>query len=75
MIKLNSQGVRALLRSQEIYDHIESMTKNVRDKCGDGYESSVVVGKNRVIGSVITATSGAIKDNSNNNTLLKRVKE
>lgn len=75
MIRLNTAGVRALLRSEDVYNHIESMTKNVRDKCGDGYEASVVVGRNRVIGSVITATGSAMRDNSNNNTLLKRVKE
>lgn len=41
--------------------------------CGDGYEASVKKGKNRVRGSVITATPAAMQDNATNNTLMNNL--
>ena len=45
-----------------------------QNRCGDGYEMTTHVGKNRVNASVHAKTIKARKDNSKNNTLLKAMR-
>lgn len=72
--KLNSAGVRNLLRSQEMQTVIEGKVSEIQGRCGNGYEQEVKVGRKRVYGQVYTDTIRAKKDNAKNNTLLKAVR-
>lgn len=72
-IVLNSTGVRALLKSNEIANVCDEIASNVLARCGDGYERDSYIGKNRVNAMVYASTYQAKKDNLENNTLLKAV--
>lgn len=73
-IKLNRKGVRNLLRSESMEAVISEHAQRIKNRCGDGYEMDTMVGKTRVNASVRTKSREAVKDNSNNNTLLKAVR-
>lgn len=65
--ELNRQGVRELLKSQEMTDVLVGYAGQVASVAGAGYD--VHVGSNRVNVSVVTRE--AEQDNLDNNTLLK----
>lgn len=70
--KLNSAGVRDLLRSQEAMAVCKTYADAVLSRTGgEGYEVTTYVGVNRVNASVHAETFEARKDNAENNTLLK----
>lgn len=73
-VELNSDGVRELLRSQEIMAECRAHAQAIASRAGDGYTVSTYTGVNRVNASVMAATPEAIKDNIKNNTLLKAVR-
>lgn len=73
-IELNSAGIRALLRSEEMKEACQAQASAVAKRCGTGYESDSYVGKGRVNCSVYPATPKANRDNLRNNTLLKALK-
>lgn len=71
-IRLLSNGISELLKSAEMQAEITKAAGEISSRAGDGYE----VGNMRIRGdraaiSVYAATSDAIKDNSDNNTLLR----
>ena len=70
-IKLNSSGVRALLKSPEIASACEKVAKAEAANLGDAYKTDVYRGRNRVNVSIYTEDPEAIADNLKNNTLLK----
>ena len=72
-IKLNYAGVGELLKSQEIADTVKEVAEQVAARSGDGYTTDVYQAGTRVIASVFTETEEAMKDNLENNTLLKAV--
>ena len=72
--QLNRSGVRELLRSDELMAECSNHAKRIHSRCGDGYEMTTHVGKNRVNASVHAKTIKARKDNSKNNTLLKAMR-
>lgn len=72
-IELNSAGVRALLKSQEMMDLVSGIAYSAQNRLTSGYEVSTHVGKNRVNARVETKTYLARRDNLNNNSLLKAV--
>lgn len=57
--KLNNRGVAKALKSKAMQDNIQARVDRIAAAAGDGFEASVVVGRNRVHGSVITATNKA----------------
>jgi hypothetical protein len=71
--KLNRKGVRELLQSQEAMNVVTSYAYSIKDRAGDGYEVTYMVGKTRVNASVAAMTEEARKDNLENNTLLRAV--
>lgn len=71
---LNSAGVRALLRSDEMQEVLAERARAVQQRCGPGYESDTYVGKNRANAMVWAETHRAKRDNAKNNTLLKGVR-
>ena len=72
-IKLNDAGFIELLKSQEITDAVKEVAEQVAARAGDGYATDVYPAETRVIASVYTETKKAMKDNQENNTLLKAV--
>ena len=72
--KLNSDGVSSLLKSAEMQKVLENKAAAIKNRCGDGYEQDIYVGKNRANAMVRAETTKAKKDNYNNNTLLKAVR-
>lgn len=73
-IKLNSAGIRQLLRSDEMKKICEEHASNILNRAGDGYELDTYTGQNRVNAMVKAATPRAMRENMKNNTLLKAVK-
>ena len=73
-IKLNSEGVKELLKSAEIMAECRSHAAEMAATLGaDDYEVSEYVGTNRVNISVRAKTEKALQDNLDNNTMLKAV--
>ena len=73
-IKLNSDGVRKLLKSPEMKAICEEHAATIRDRCGDGYESDSYTGRNRVNARVWASSRKARQDNAKNNTILKALR-
>lgn len=59
------------MQSSEMESICRGHADSIRNRCGDGYEVTTFTGKTRVNASVITATPEAMRDNMENNTLLK----
>ena len=59
-IELNSAGIREMLRSAE-----------VAGRAGDGYASDTYLTGGRAVASAFAESSEAIRDNLDNNTLLR----
>lgn len=73
-IKLNSEGVKELLKSAEIMAECRSHAAEMAATLGaDDYEVSEYDGTNRVNVSVRAKTEKALQDNLDNNTMLKAV--
>lgn len=72
-IKLNSEGVRELLRSAEVMAECRSHADEMGATLGEGYEVSEYIGSNRVNVSVTAVSQSAKQDNLDNNSLLKAV--
>ena len=72
-IKLNDAGFVELLKSQEIANAVKEVADQVAARAGDEYATDVYLAGTRVIASVYTDTKKAMKDNLENNTLLKAV--
>lgn len=69
--ELNSDGVRELLKSNQMKKVLKDYTDAISDKAGSGYYGSVIEVSDRAKGFVHTTTKQAQKDNLKNNTLLK----
>ena len=69
--KLNRQGIAELMKSSEMQKILKDKAKNIRDRCGDGYEQDGYVGRNRANAMVTAKSYKAKRDNKKNNTLLK----
>ena len=72
--KLNSDGVRELLKSQEMQSVLSEKATGIKNRCGEGYTQDVYVGKNRANAMVKAETYQAKRDNLKNNTILKAVR-
>lgn len=73
-VKLNSAGVRQLLRSEEMKKICAEHASNILNRVGDGYELDTYTGQNRVNAMVKAATPHAMRENMEHNTLLKAVR-
>ena len=72
--KLNYAGVGQLLKSAEMQNVLEEKATAIKNRCGDGYEQDIYVGKNRANAMVFAETFEAKRDNMKNNTILKAVR-
>lgn len=70
-IELDSAGIQALLKSQEIVDALQSQADSIRAQLGDRYQTSQHIGKTRANVSVYTEDPDAIQNNQQTNTMLK----
>ncbi len=70
-VTLNRSGVRQLLRSQEMMNLCTKYAYTAQAKLGEGYEVSYMTGKNRVNAEVAAVSDAAIRENQENNTILK----
>ncbi len=73
-VELNSEGVRELLRSDEMKTVCEDYANSALSRLGQGYEVSSMTGKNRVNASVKAVSRKAKKENRENNTILKALR-
>ena len=71
--KLNSAGVRELLRSEGIQGACRSKARSALSMCGEGYAVHDVKYPERAGAAIAATTKQAAKDNKKNNTLLKAV--
>lgn len=72
--KLNRKGIADLMKSDEMQGILNEKATAIRNRCGDGYEQDIYVGKNRANAMVSAESVKAKKDNLKNNTLLKAVR-
>lgn len=72
--KLNRKGVSELMKSAEMQEVLRDYATGIKNRCGDGYEQDMHVGKNRANAMVSATTYQAKADNLRNNTILKAVK-
>ena len=73
-IELNREGVRQLLRSEEMKAICESQANKALSRLGVGYEVTSMTGKNRVNAQIEAVSSKAKKDNLRNNSILKALR-
>lgn len=72
-IELNSAGVRNLLRSGEITAVLSSEANSRASALGPGYSVNTYTGRNRANAEIVAETEEAIRDNLENNTLLRAI--
>jgi len=72
--QLNRSGVAQLMKSAEMQAVLKEKASAIKNRCGDGYEQDVFVGKNRANAMVSAESAKAKSDNSKNNTILKAVR-
>lgn len=73
-VVLNSEGVRQLLRSDEMQNLLREKVESALASLGEGYEVTNYVGKNRANASIKAVTHKAKKDNLQNNSILKALR-
>lgn len=72
-VKLNSSGVRELLKSAEIKSAVDECANNAVSRLGSGYEKQDRNYPERSGVVVKAVTHSAMKENAENNTILKAV--
>ncbi len=72
--KLNYKGVGELMKSEAMQTVLKEYATSIKNRCGDGYEQDMYIGKSRANAMVSATTHQARRDNLENNTLLKAVR-
>lgn len=73
-IKLNTEGVRQLLQSEEMQDELEKHATQIVNRCNGSYEINTYQGKNRSNVSIITRDSKTFNSNLKDNELLRALR-
>lgn len=73
-VKLNSNGVRQLLKSQEMRDVLEGYGARTATNAGYGYAYSTHTTEQRAIVNVYPTTREAAIENAEDNTLLRALR-
>lgn len=71
---LNREGVKKLMKSNEMQNIIVKKGNEALLKLGPGYESKLNIGKTRANVNVFADSFAARRDNAKNNSILKAVK-
>lgn len=72
-IELNSPGIREMLRSDEMQALLGEKAAEIAGRCGAGYESDIYLTGGRAVASVYAESKEAVKDNLDNNTILRNL--
>ena len=72
-IELNSAGIREMLLSPEMQALLGELAAGVAGRAGPGYASDTYLTGGRAVASAYAETSAAIRDNLENNTLLRSI--
>lgn len=72
-IVLNSAGIREMLQSAEMQALLGEKATEIAGRCGEGYASDTYMTPGRVVASVFAESKEAIKDNLDNNTILRNL--
>ncbi len=73
-IRLNSEGVQELLKSDEMQALLSELASSKAGRAGGGYEYTVKVGQRRAYANIYPASKEAYQDNPDNNTLEKVIR-
>lgn len=73
-VKLNSAGVRKLLKSDEMKAGLNKIAFSAQSRLGDGYEATYYTEKTRVVAKVTAVSPKAIRENEQTNSILKALK-
>lgn len=72
--ELNTKGVGQLLKSDTMRAVLEDASSDIARRCGEGYLYDSKMMGTRVISSVYTDSFEAMKDNLDNNTILRNLR-
>ena len=72
-IELNSAGIREMLLSPEMQAVLGEKAAEIAGRCGEGYESDTYLTPGRAVASVYAESKEAVKDNLDNNTILRNL--
>lgn len=72
-IELISDGIKSLLKGPETESFIKGEADKIASRAGNGYSTDTKQMSGRVIASTYTADEDAMKDNLENNTLLRSI--
>lgn len=70
-VVLNKEGVRELLKSEEMLSICKAHADATAAALGEGYEVSTYTGRNRVNAQITAVTREARQENMENNSILK----
>lgn len=70
-IEINSAGIQALLKSDEVQALLKAKADRIAVAAGEGMEASSRIGRTRARASVVTATSAARKAEAVDRSLTK----
>lgn len=70
-IELDTAGVGALLKSEDVRNECEKIAQKAKRKLGDGYEITTYTGATRSNASIAAVTVNAKKENMKDNRILK----
>ena len=73
-VVFNRSGVRQLLQSPEMLATCRDLAEAARGRLGDGYEVTTHTGRSRVNASIAAVSAEAIRENYDQNTVLKALK-
>ena len=73
-VKLNSSGVREMLKSAEMQNLLAERAQAVVNRLGDGYVADPYVGKNRANVSIHPETAKAFRETCKENSILKALR-
>ena len=73
-VTLNHEGVRQMLRSEEMAAILSERAQNAVSSLGEGYEATTYTGENRVNAGIRPTTYKAYKETLENNTIIKALR-
>ena len=73
-VKLNSSGVREMLKSAEMQSLLAERAQEITNRLGDGYTTDSYVGKNRANVSIHPKTAKAFRETYKENSILKALR-
>lgn len=74
LVKLDREGVRALLRSPEMLALCKELANTTAGRLGAGYKVTSRTGKNRVNAEIAAVSRKARRENMQHNTILKALR-